>query len=229
MGALLLLALLALSGGKRSSSDAPSYGGDDPGAGAMTKKQRLYAMLRALPQLTEDQRLFLMLVAYGESGYSPNAFNKSAGEAAAAGKAYDRIAATFASCGRSRADYATGSGGLFGRLVPYFCNDLRHVEPCIDPKRINDPVLDIASAIVNAHALQGYHSWQGTVGSLRAGWATPGWMDAPPPAKLAKWRGHAKAVGLSPAFIDTKLDKFPSDIESVIATLRAFEGGGGVS
>lgn len=200
---------------------------DDPAT--MTKKQRLYAQLRSLPELTEDQRLFLMLVAHGESGYSPTAFNDSAGEADAARRAYERIKDRFASCPWPASVYTTGSGGRFGRLVPYYANDLRGVVPCIDPRSISDGVTDIVSAIANAHALQGYSSWQGNVASLRAGWATPGWMKSPPPEKVEKWRRHAREAGLMgppPAdgglFVDRTLTRFPGPaaLPGILARLQ---------
>lgn len=217
-----------------TASAAPSTaGGSDTPAptdvGTMTNKQRLYMQLRALPELTEDQRLFLMLVAHGESFYNPKAFNDSAGEAAAAARAYDRIRDRFASCPYPRASYVTGSGGRFGRLVPYYANDLRNVVPCIDPRSIGDGVHDIVSAIATAHALQGYSSWRGTVASLRAGWATPGWMASPPADKVAKWRRHANEAGLmgpgvdGGPFVDKTLTRFPgpAQLAGILARLQA--------
>lgn len=208
-----------------ASSSGTSDGGTTPppplGGGSMTRKQRLYAQLESLPMLDEDQRLFLMLVAYGESGFSPTAHNKSGGEVSASERAFDRIADRFAACGRPKSAYTIGSGGRFGRLVPYYCNDLRDVVPCIDPQTIFDGVHDIASAIATAHALQGYASWQGTVVSLRAGWATPGWMDAPPASKVEKWTRHANEVHLPAGFINKTLARFPSDLAAVLHALQA--------
>lgn len=207
---------VAASSGSNSGGTTPT-----PTPGGMTRKQRLYAQLESLPMLDEDQRLFLMLVAYGESGFSPTAHNKSGGEVDASARAYDRIREHFASCPFTRAQYAIGSGGRFGRLVPYYCNDLRDVVPCIDPQTIFDGVHDIASAIATAHALQGYASWQGTVVSLRAGWATPGWMDAPPASKVEKWTRHANEVHLPAGFVNKTLARFPSDLASVLHALQA--------
>lgn len=207
-----------------ASSSGTDSGGTTPTptpGGTMTRKQRLYAQLESLPMLDEDQRLFLMLVAYGESGFSPTAHNKSGGEVSASERAFDRIRERFASCPFTREQYAIGSGGRFGRLVPYFCNDLRDVVPCIDPQAIFDGVHDIASAIATAHALQGYASWQGTVVSLRAGWATPGWMDAPPAAKVEKWTRHANEVGLPAGFVNKTLARFPSDTAAVLHALQS--------
>ena len=209
---------VASSAGTDSGGTTPT---PTPGGGTMTRKQRLYAQLESLPMLDEDQRLFLMLVAYGESGFSPTAHNKSGGEVSASERAFDRIRERFASCPFTREQYAIGSGGRFGRLVPYFCNDLRDVVPCIDPQAIFDGVHDIASAIATAHALQGYASWQGTVVSLRAGWATPGWMDAPPAAKVEKWTRHANEVGLPAGFVNKTLARFPSDTAAVLHALQS--------
>lgn len=217
--ALFGLGVVAVAAASSSSSTTPTPT-PTPG-GSMTKKQRLYAQLESLPMLDEDQRLFLMLVAYGESGFSPTAHNDSQGEVEASERAYDRIRSHFASCPFSRNQYAIGSGGRFGRLVPYFCNDLRSIAPCIDPQAIFDGVHDIVSAIATAHALQGYASWQGTVVSLRAGWATPGWMDAPPASKVEKWTRHANEVHLPAGFINRSLERFPSDLAAVLHALRA--------
>lgn len=219
-GPVVLLALgvgvLASSSGESSTTPTPT----PTPSGTMTRKQRLYAQLESLPMLDEDQRLFLMLVAYGESGFSPTAHNKSGGEVSASERAFDRIADRFAACGRPKSAYTIGSGGRFGRLVPYFCNDLRSVVPCIDPQSIFDGVHDIASAIATAHALQGYASWQGTVVSLRAGWATPGWMDAPPASKVEKWTRHANEVGLPAGFVNRSLARFPDDLAAVLHALQ---------
>lgn len=225
MELLAILLVVALLGGGGSSkpahdddgreldpNDPPPTGDDMSNSG--TPKARLWRQLEALTELDPDQRLFLMMVAKGESNFYPSAFNDSAGEAAAAGRAYDRIAASLAQCGRSRAAYATGSGGRFGRLVPYFVNDLRNLVPCIDPKLIGDGVHDIMSAIITARALQGYGSWRGTAGSLRAGWATPGWMASPPADKLAKWQRH---------IVEEKLDQGSTRF-SVNTQLRQFPG-----
>ena len=101
-------------------SPPPSPGGGGIGGGSMqgTDKQKLYAQLEALPMLDEDQRLFLMLVAHGESRYHPRAHNDSESERDASAKAYDRIAARFSGCGRTREQYAIGSVGRFQRLAP---------------------------------------------------------------------------------------------------------------
>lgn len=236
---LLILAVLALfaGGGRRSSgssdvdddgreldpNDPPATGDDMSNPGS--PKVRLWKQLEALP-LDANQRLFLMLVAKGESNFVPSAFNDSAGEAAAAGRAYDRIADRLAACGRPRSAYATGSGGRFGRLVPYFANDLRTLVPCINPTSIGDGVHDLMSAIINARALQQYSSWRGTAGSLRAGWATPGWMDAPPPDKLAKWQRHAVEEDLDKGStnfgVNSRVSMFPGPNQwpSMLATLR---------
>lgn len=230
LGFALLTSGASASTGGGGGGGGGTYEPPKPGE-AMTNKQRLYAQLRSLPMLTEDQRLFLMLVAHGESGYNPKAFNDSAGEASAAGRAFERLRDKLAPCGRPKAAYATGSGGRFGRLVPYFVNDLWSVVPCIEPDAIGDGVHDIVSAVNTAHALQGYDSWQGTVASLRAGWATPGWMDAPPPDKVAKWTKHADAMlnGGRDAgeFMRTKLTRFPGDLRPILDAL--IRGGLGVA
>ncbi len=237
IGAIVVSAIaataVALAFGSSGASAKPPT--DVPTGGPMSAKQRLYAQLRAIAELTEDQRLFLMLVAHGESNYHASAFNKSAGEAAAAGKAYDRIAAELGACGRPRAEYVRGSGGRFGRLVPYYVHDLRNVVHCIDPATIGDGLHDIVSAIANAHALQGYASWNGLVSGLRGGWGTIAWLDAPPPDKVAKWRRHATEAHLmgagvdGGAFLDRPLADFPgpSQLPTILGELMALRAAGG--
>jgi hypothetical protein len=218
VAALAAVAVIVGIGGKNDGTPTPT---PSPG-GTMSNKQRLYAQLESLPELTEDQRLFLMLVAYGESGYKPSAHNDSASEVAASSNAYDRIADEFAACGRPRSAYVIGSGGRFQRLVPYFAHDFRELVPCINPALVFDGFHDIISAIANAHALSTrYASWNHKVSGLRGGWGTIAWLDEPPLDKVAKWRKHAVAVGLGADFLDRELTPFPPATSSMLATLFA--------
>jgi len=206
---------------------ANSGSGSAPGQGTskgsqLANKKLLYAQLQAIPQLDEGQRLCLIYVAQGESRYNPMAFNDSKGEAHAAGEAYDKHAGEFAACGFSRAELARGSGGRFGRLLPYFVRDVAGVLPCIDPKAINDGYTDILSAIRLARVHQDNPQWDGTVGSLRAGWATPGDLH-PTEDRLAKMRKTATDAGLGPEFISRKLKPFTRDLPSVLAALITFK------
>ena len=181
VAAATVLVIVAASG-TSSAATPPKPTPPVPG-GKLTRKQFLYAQLESLSQLTEDQRLFLMLVAYGETGgtWKTTAHNDTASEVAASAKAYDRIADEVAACGRPKSAYVIGSGGRFQRLVPYFVHDLRTLVPCIDPQAVFDGVHDIVSAVANAHALTTrYPSWNGKVSGLRGGWGTLNWLDAPP-------------------------------------------------
>jgi hypothetical protein len=218
------VALLAFGGGAHAVT--PTNGGN------VTNKKRLYDQLRALPMLDEDQRLFLMLVAHGESGYSPTAHNDSASESAASGKAFDRLVEQGRinpACGYTRAQVSIGSVGRFQRLAPYFINDLRDVAPCIDPMAGLDGIHDIVSAIQNAAALSRNPNWNGRASGLRGGWGTLSWIDGPPADKLEKWKRHADEAHLmgpgvyGGAFLDKKINQFPKDPAGVLAALRAFD------
>ena len=196
----------------------------------MSPKQKLYAQLRSLPELTEDQRLTLMFIAHGESGYSQNAHNDSASESAAAGTAYDRLASQGrlnAACGYTRQELAIGSIGRFQRLAPYFVHDLRDVAPCIKPAAARDGVHDIASAIATAAALSRYPNWNGEVLGIRGGWGTPGWVDGDAPAATqAKWLRHiaeggfAGAGGSAEAFLHRKITRFPQLTRAIVERLK---------
>lgn len=202
----------------------------DPG-GTMSAKARLYAQLESLPELSENQRLALMFIAHGESHYSVEAFNGSASEAQAAGKAFDRLqeqGRLNAACGYTRAELALGSGGRFQRLIPYFVNDLRDLAPCVRPAAVRDGVSDLASAIVTAAAITRNPHWNGTILGLRGGWGTLAWVDGDaPPATQAKWRRHIDEGGFAGAghtaqsFLDRKLARFPAMTPAMFARLRA--------
>lgn len=213
---------LAAQGG--GSTTPPPSGGSD--------KAKLYAQLRKVSLLTEDQRLFLMLVAYGESRYEPGAKNTSDDALALANAAYDSLVAQDrldASCGYTRESLTRdGAAGRFGRLVPYYVDDLRDVVPCIKPESINDGLHDIVAAVAQARRLQNYASWNGTIGDLRAGWGRPSWMGGNAPAeRIARWAGHADDEGFSGvkgsggmAFLARPLTPFTSDLRGVLRSLQ---------
>lgn len=216
----LALAAVAMLMGGGSSTRPESPGGGSVSGKALANKKHLYAQLLALPMLTEDQRLFLIYLAQGESRYNPLAFNDDPGERDAALEAFDNNASKFASCGYTREQLGRGSGGRFGRLLPYFVLDLKSVVPCIDPAAINDGIHDIVSAIHLARVFQDRDDWDGTVGSLRAGWRTPGDLS-PSEDRLAKMRETAIDAGLGAEFISRKLTKFTDDLRGVLDTLIA--------
>jgi hypothetical protein len=204
----------------RASGTAPGQGTSK--GSQSTNKKRLWAQLQAIPQLDDDQRKFFIYVAQGESRYNPMAFNDSPGEARAAGEAYDKHANEFSACGYTRAELARGSGGRFGRLLPYFVRDVAGVLPCIEPSAINDGYTDILSAIRLARIHQDNPQWDGTVGSLRAGWATPGDLH-PTENRLAKMRATATDAGLGPEFISRRLKPITRDLPGVLAALLTFK------
>ena len=224
VAALLLASSSSRAGGSGTSTPT------GPTGDAVTNKQKLYAQLRSLPMLTEDQRLFLMLVAHGESNYNPKAFNDSEAEAAASARAFERLqeqGRIDPDCGYTRENLGTGSGGRFGRLVAYYVNDLREVVPCIKPESIGDGLHDIVSAVATARALQGYATWNGTIGGLRGGWGTPAWLDGAPADKIAKWARHADEGGFSGEigrggmeFLARPLTRFTGDLRGVLRSLQ---------
>lgn len=195
-------------------------------------KAVLYAKLRALPQLTEDQRLFIMLVAYGETAatWKPTAWNNTPGEVEASQKAWDnnpKLARRLEQCGAGGRDaWALGSGGYGGRLIPYFGDDMLDIGglPC-SPRGVFDPDLSIVSTILTAWKLQQNAAWKNsakTVGNLRVGYYGPGYMDDPPADRIAKYERHAEAVRLPPGFVQRVLPEFPGpDVsKSIYSILR---------
>lgn len=239
LGALGIGAIAAVAGTSTDAGASPS-GGSSGGDGNMASNALvLWSQLRAVRSLTENQRLFLMLVAKGESNYSPTAWNKTPSESAAAGRAYDRLLEQdrlSAACSYTREELAIGSVGRFQRLAPYFVNDLRNVKPCADPQLDGrDGFWDIVSAIATAAALSRNGSWNGRVSGLRGGWGTLAWLGGPPADKVAKWRGHARAAKLmgegrdGGLFLDVVLTPFPSELGPVVADLLAHRAAGAPS
>jgi hypothetical protein len=220
MDELLLLAGLALLfAGGGGDSDSPSSpgsgggGGDDVGPG--TNKQKLWAQLRSTPELTETQRYFMMLTAAGESNFNPKAHNDSESEVQASRNAFKGALATkLRACGFPDGAWTIGSGGRFGRLVPYFGDDWDDLyNECIDPKKLFVSPYDLISALKNARALQEHDAFRAkpTVGTLRLGWYGPGAMKAPQdPERLEKYRRKAIEESLPSGIVDAHIENFPS-------------------
>ena len=201
----------------------------------MSPKQHLWAMLRALPELTEDQRLFVMLVAHGETGgtYRSTAHNDTPSEVAASVKAWDKnpsLAQRLTACGAGGRDaWAIGSGGYGGRLVPYFGDDMLDAGLPCHPTGVFDPHLSLVSSIITAHKLQQLPAWQRsarTVANLRVGYYGPAYMDDPPADRVAKYERHADDAHLGAGFVDRVLPEFPGPASghAMLARLRAMEG-----
>ena len=202
-----------------------------------TNKQRLYAQLRALPMLTEDQRLAMMLIAKGESNYSPRAWNRKASEVEASERAYQNLldqGRLDPACAWTREQLAVGSVGRFQRLGPYFANDLRELKPCASPTMHGlDGVHDLVSALVTAHAISNNYPtrWNRRISGLRGAWGTLSWLEGDAPdATMAKWVGHAKeedlaglntTVSQAQAFLQRELTPFPRVTPAMMALIRS--------
>lgn len=223
MTGLILIALVLLAaGGSSKAADAPSSGVPSQGGDKVERKKLLYAKLQQLP-LAESQRLFVMLVAYGETGgtWKATAHNNTASEVAASRKAWDNnatLAAKLTALGHGGKDaWAIGSGGYGGRLVPYFGDDMLDagLASLATPQGVFDPDLSIVSTILTCWKLQQTGGWavNPTVGNLRVGFYGPGYMGTHPPAdRIAKYKRHASEVGLdagAPNFVMSTLPMFP--------------------
>jgi hypothetical protein len=186
-------------------------------------RNALAAMLAAAPGLDQTQRDFLIFVAYGESRWSSGAANKSASEARAAGVAYDRHADFFkAECPEPRVGYVWGSGGWFGMLPANGVWLLRNSLPCWPGSYVFDPAASITAAIAFARALQGWEGFKAnpTVANLRIGWGNPSAMSKPhDPAKIAKFREHARKAGFDETFILRPVKRFPGNFAAIFAAL----------
>jgi hypothetical protein len=230
--AIAAVALLLAGGG---AAAVASDDDDDDDEGAMaTAKQRLYWRLRQVPQLTEDQRLYLMLTAYGEGRYRTNAHNGSPSERAASAAAAANnpaIVQRALNCGVPLSSLQSGSWTMFQLLAPYASGTAFEIFggafcPFADPTRmVGNLDLQIVIGIEHARDLQGYAGWKAhrTVGNLRLGWANPGFMGflTANADRIAKYRGHAVKVGLSPDFIDRELSIFPVNPAQIYAELQS--------
>lgn len=201
----------------KAIADIPASVKPTPSTGG-SAKVRLYDMLRALPELTEDQRLYIMLTAYGETGgsFRPTAHNDTPSEVAASQAAWDNnptLAAKLVNCGHGGEDaWAIGSGGYGGRLVPYFGNDMIRGSLTCDPKLVFEARHSLLSAIITAYYMQ--QTWQykasaKTVKNLRAGFYGLAYIKNPPADRIAKYKKHAAAIGLPESFVDRPLTTFP--------------------
>lgn len=236
--ALFAFATFAAVVAASSKASAAAPQAPDPGDdGVATNKQKLYAQLRALPMLTEDQRLAMVLIAKGESNYSPKAWNKSASERAASATAYRRLldqGRLDPACAWTEDRLAIGSVGRFQRLGPYFTNDLRELRPCASPTVEGfDGFHDLVAALVSAHAITNNYAdrWNRRISGLRGAWGTLSWIEGDAPdATIAKWVGHAKdenlagpntTVSQAQAFLQRPLTPFPRVTPAMMALIRA--------
>lgn len=174
--------------------------------------------------LPKDVGTFLNFVARGESGWVPNVgrgdpelvpdgvkINLSVSEARAAKIAYERRSDTFAGCPHPPEDYQFGSGGLFAALPTYWLYHMRNTPlRCASPFEVFDPAFAITGAYSFARGVSQHPSFEGNVRSLRAGWGSLKRMvDRNYDHKLAKWRSHARDLGLPESYIDGPTPRFP--------------------
>lgn len=217
-----------------SGGDELDDGDIDDGGDMTTRTQRkvaLYAKLGLLKPdfIDEDQRLFVMLVAYGESRYNPKAHNDSPGEVAASRDAWDSnptLAAKIMARGFTRDQVAIGSGGYGGRLVPYFCDDMLDAKLPVNPRGVFDADLSIVSTIIASHKLQQWRQWRDagrTVKALRGGFWWPARMDNLPEDRLEKYEDHADHEKFGEGFVDRVLNEFPGPSRGA-AMLEALKG-----
>ncbi len=215
-----------------ASAGSPELGDtDDTPMGV--RKTRIWNKLVSIGELDNNQRLFLMLWAYGEGGYSPFAHNDSASERAASSQAADNnptLVARAIACGIDDAKLRTGSWGTFQRLAPYVASDAFEIFgqagcPFADPTRLPTNLnLQIAGAIETARDLQGYQGWIAypTAGNLRLGTGSPARMGyiSDNADRLDKYRKHAAAQGLG-GIVDAQLARFPSNVAAIYERLRS--------
>lgn len=166
-------------------------------------------MVRAIAAeagLALDWQNFLALVALGESGANPDAINDDPDEAAAAARSYDRNEDRLDECGYPRSSYVFGSGGWFGFLPAVGVLQLGKKHRCINPADVFNPRIATAMAVGFANGLMRREGFKAlpTWANLRTMWGAPskggdaGYLAS----KRPKHNEHAKAVGLSPAWLD---------------------------
>lgn len=226
--ALIAAAGLGLLAATRTSSAIePANEG-----GTMTRKQKVWRKLGFLP-LTNEQRYFAMLVAYGEGNYNPRAHNTKPSERAAARRAVENNPAAVArvvACGVPRAVLEDGSWGIAQRLGPYLAIDAFEVfgdgaQACAlaDP-RLFDLDFQIVSLIETAHDLGGYDGFKAhqTVGNLRLGFAAPALMGylTDNAKKIAKYKSQAAHEKFPAGIVDAAITRFPKATPAMYATLR---------
>lgn len=180
----------------------------------MTASRKAFEAFYARLPLTSSQRMMLTLIAYGESRFNIAVHNDSPGEVAASVRAYARVRAKLEGCSSPASEYQIGSGGWFGRLVPYFVDDLMGVVPCISPSAIfSDPAAVLVSGVRNCGRLQRYDAYRAdpTACRLRAGFLSLRAMADVPPDRAAKYARHARELGFPSSFIASPVDPFPTD------------------
>lgn len=216
-----------------SSSSADDSGGND--VGKVSDKVRIWRKLEWINDLTDVQRYFLMLTAYGEGKYHPGAHNDSASERAASIKALSNNPTTAAhaqACGIDLDKLKTGSWTTFQLLAPYVTRTAfdifggaacQFADPTRAPQNLN---LQIAIAIEWARHLQDkYPGFQArpTVGNLRLGWAAPAWMgyEHEHQDRIDKYKAAAVHEKFPDGLIDMTITRFPTNTAQIYEILRS--------
>lgn len=197
--AAFLGVLLATSG----SSSTPGYPTGPPAAGGRAFQQEILGQLGT----PSEWSTFLEVVAYGESRFDPGAQNTTAGEAAAAARAYgySRGKGRLADSPWPESAYTWGSGGWYGMLPAYAVAAWRGTDlENLDPREVvHDPILSTIAALEYARRVMAWAAFDGTWLSLRVGWANPSKLGDP--AFVAKIRGHLtkhlQAIGVPPSWM----------------------------
>lgn len=216
-----LLATLAL-GRFAKANDLPSK--DDDG---VSNKAVLWNTLVSIPELDNTQRYFLILVAERESHYHTSAHNDSAWEVAASVKALENNPDLRSRLERCSGGWGIGSGGYFGRLLPYFGSDMLFIfgDDCshVQPHLVFERRHAIVSALNTARRLQNYPAFQAnpTVGTLRLGWASPGLMKVPQDqSRLRKYREDAARAKLPNGIVGATIRRFPEDLRGIFNRMQ---------
>lgn len=219
-----------------SSSSAANPNDDGGDMAKASPKVRMWRKLAWLPMLTNEQRFFLMLTAKGEGNYNPAAHNGSESERAASANAADSeqgqiIVQRAMKCGVAPEKFRTGSWTTFQFLAPYVAGNAFEIWgnsacPFVDPTKIASNLnAQICMAIEHARDLQQYNGWQQypTVGNLRLGWASPGFMGyiQQQAERLQKYRELAAAESFTPGIVDAQLTEFPGNVAAIYELLRS--------
>lgn len=210
-----VVAVLALRGRAVAAS------GGSVMSGSSNERRALVELTGRELELPDAWIVWLVWVAKGESNWHLTAHNKSSGEKAAAGKAYDRLVEQGRwTCPQVRSDYAIGSGGWYGQLAPLtvlFARELG-AESCdpiafwLNPTTSTRAHLRHVRGTINKYLSQLPPSNR-TFLHLRALYglpsriANPGAIDNP--ERRQKYGATLKSAGIDPSFLDVIVPELP--------------------
>lgn len=222
----LAATLATAAGGRRHGGSGQHFTTRKLGRRAMENKAALETMLASLP-LDDDQKRFVVLVAYGETAasFNPKAHNDTPSEVKASAEAFDRLpqhtrARLLVHAPRER--WAIGSGGFGGRLVPYYGSDAVALGLPVSPDAVFIAGPSLLSLLYVCHRLQQTSGWEKgphNVASLRVGFYGLAYMREPPPERIEKYQRHAAALGFGRDFPSKRMAPFPD--ASAIAGFRS--------